>query len=51
METLEILKTFYKKQETGRTSECINIFRASGGTNFENFSKCMFDGFNFVQCY
>ena len=41
-----------RKQKTGRTKECISIFRASGGTNFENFSKfgcgsgCGFDGCN-----
>ena len=36
-----------RKQKTGRTRECISIFRASGGTNFEKFSKfgCGFDGF------
>ena len=40
-----------RKQKTGRTRECISIFRASGGTNVEKFSKfgcgcgCGFDGF------
>ena len=36
-----------RKQKTGRTRECIRIFKASGGTNFENFSKFEsgFDGF------
>ena len=36
-----------RKQKTGRSRECISIFRASGGTNFEKFSKfvCGFDGF------
>ena len=38
-----------RKQKTGRTREYISIFRASGSTNFENFSKfgcrCGFDGF------
>ena len=38
-----------KKQKTGRNRECIRIFRAFGGTDFENFSGCEFDGFNFVQ--
>ena len=32
-----------RKQKTGRTRECISIFRASGGANFENFSGCGFD--------
>ena len=36
-----------RKQKTGRIRECISIFKASGGTNFENFSKseCGFDEF------
>ena len=35
-----------RKQKTGRTREC-SIFRESGGTNFQNFSKfgCGFGGF------
>ena len=32
-----------RKQKTGRTRECIRIFRASGGANFETFSRCGFD--------
>ena len=36
-----------RKQKTGRNRESISIFRASGGTNFENFEKfgCGVDGF------
>ena len=38
-----------KKQKTDRNRECIRIFRASGGTDFENFSGCEFDGLNCAQ--
>ena len=31
-----------RKRKTGRTREC--IFRASGGTNFEHFSRFGIDG-------
>ena len=36
-----------RKQKPRRTRECISLFRASGGTNFEDFSKfgCGFHGF------
>ena len=46
-----------RKQKTGKPRECISIFRASWGTNFESFSKfgCGFDGFtglpNFIYIY
>ena len=40
------LKNFLqRKPKTGRTRECISIFKASGGANFKNFSGCGFDGF------